>query len=81
MLRPFFWVIPPDVLILCADVSKNTVSSIFIGGAGRTEFPPFLAATGSRDLRLQPEDVSKKPKHVAKSCKFVKYLMKSCVRL
>jgi len=29
----------------------------------------------------QPEDSFKKPKHVAENWKFMKYLIKSCVRL
>jgi hypothetical protein len=30
---------------------------------------------------IQPEDGSKKPKHVAVICKFLKYLITNCVRL
>ena len=31
--------------------------------------------------QIQPENGSKKPKHIAEGCKFIKYLIKSCVRL
>jgi len=31
--------------------------------------------------QIQPEDHSKKPKHVDESCQFIKYLIKSCVGL
>jgi hypothetical protein len=45
-----------------------------------------LVETRSRPLRhrsiqVKPEDGSQKPKHAAESCKFMKYLIKSCVRL
>jgi len=31
--------------------------------------------------KVQPEDGSNKPKHVAKNCKFIQFVIKSCIIL